>query len=80
MHKPRFLPPDPVEVSQVPVEGIDLPETNANEGSNTDKGQREHASSDKRQPNNAPTREMDEGRSAAEHEEAERAAQRARVV
>ena len=29
MDKLRNLPPDPVEASQVPVEGVDLPETDA---------------------------------------------------
>lgn len=29
--KPRFLPPDPMEAAKVPLEGVDLPESDESE-------------------------------------------------
>lgn len=42
MDKTRFLPPDPVEAAQVPVEGVDLPEGDtASQGAIDDLRQRQ---------------------------------------
>ena len=38
MDKPRILPADPVEVANLPIEGVDVPETNSEAAASQNEG------------------------------------------